>query len=348
MKEPREWDEEYLLSLPPGEHNWVEMKGRRTVDLTVVGVNENKVREDLSKAVSAFANSGGGALVLGLKEVPGGWAVDDGGVALSVKGKMSTREWLEDVIPNLIEEPLVNFNVYVIISGSEGSQIEGGRGVFVVEVEDSGQAPHQASDNKYYVRVGGKSRPIGHRLVMDIANRRRHPRLELEVEFHAIRRWEYSGPFSMGGKREEMVLEAHFWVKNVGKVYANYMTCYVSFPASLVTNDSFIDEVIDGKGYRRNVEANTRRDYVGSRDLRPEYGPSWFAPILPGLSHYWYWQLGNLSDLKDWSNDIQVEPDDLIFWEIYADNAPVEKGVIRLDDVDVMIDDKIDGSYNEE
>lgn len=349
MKEPREWDEEYLLSLPLGEHNWVEMKGRRTVDLTVPDVIESKVRDDLSKAISALANSGGGVLVLGINELPNGWAVDDGGVAVSVKGRMKTREWLEDVIPNLVEERLVNFNVYEIAKAAENSQIEEGRGVFVIEVGDSEQAPHQANDNKYYARVGGKSRPIGHRLVMDIANRRRHPKVELEVEFHAIRRWEYSGLFSLvGGRREETVLEARFWAKNVGRVYANYMTCYVSFPSSLVTNDSFFDEAIEGKEYRRNVEVNTRRDYVGARDLRPEYGPSWFAPILPGLSHYWSWRLRDLSDLKDWSSDIQAEPDDLIYWEIYADNAPVEKGMIKLKDIDVEAEDNIDGLDEEE
>jgi len=42
------------------------------------------------------------------------WMVDDGGISKSVKGKISTREWLEDVIPNLVEFPLIEFNVYQI------------------------------------------------------------------------------------------------------------------------------------------------------------------------------------------------------------------------------------------
>lgn len=347
MREPRKWDEEYLLSLPLGEHGWVEAKGRRTVDLTLPGVVESKAREDISKAVSAFANSGGGVLVLGMKELPHGWAIDDGGVALSVKGKSPTREWLEDVIPNLVENPLVDFDVYVVTGGTEGSQIAEGRGVFIVEIGDSEHAPHQALDNRYYIRVGSKSKPIGHRLVTDIFNRRRHPKMAVEVEFRIVRRWEKVNMLLASNmyynRKEEIVIEADFQASNVGKVYAKYMNCLVYFPSWLVTDDNFDEEVIDGKKYRMNVEVNTRRDYIGSRDLRPEYGPSWFDPILPGLTHSWVWNLG------DWNNDnlLESQGDDLIYWEVFADNAPVEKGAIRVRDIITTRTDEIDKPSNE-
>ncbi len=66
MKDPRDWNEEYLFALPIGEFDWLEVKGRRSLDTTCAGVNENDVRQTLSKAVSALANTGGGVLVFGL------------------------------------------------------------------------------------------------------------------------------------------------------------------------------------------------------------------------------------------------------------------------------------------
>ncbi len=44
MREPREWDEEYLLNLPVGEFDWLEVKGRRGLDLTLGNVKEPDVR----------------------------------------------------------------------------------------------------------------------------------------------------------------------------------------------------------------------------------------------------------------------------------------------------------------
>ena len=94
--------------------------------------------------------------------------------------KPSTREWLEDIIPTLVDFPLSSFNVYAVQGKGNKSQIAEGRGIFIIEILDSEQAPHQAIDNRYYVRVGGKSRPIGHRLVADIFGRRSYPKIQLE------------------------------------------------------------------------------------------------------------------------------------------------------------------------
>jgi hypothetical protein len=289
---------------------------------------------------------------LGLKELPNGWAVDDGGVALSIKGKMSTREWLEDVIPNLVEESLVNFNVYVITKGSENSQIEEGRGVLVVEVGDSDQAPHQASDNKYYARVGGKSRPIGHRLVTDIYNRRQHPKMVLEAEFKVTRQAKRDAASLLGvesafvGRREpdiESVIEIQLTARNVGKVLVNYMSCFVWIPKVLAMKypqleEHYQIEEVDGTQYVVWSEENTERDITGHAGVGsyPTYGPSWYRPVLPGLAHSWEWTLE--SDVK--GNYLKAYSEDYIRWKIFADNAPPERGVIRIGDAKVSHIDK--------
>lgn len=127
MKDPRKWDENYLINLPIGEFDWLEVKGRRGLDLTISKVNETNVRENLSKAISAFANSGGGIIIFGLCNPHINWQVDDGGINLKVKTP-STREWLEDIIPTLVDLPLNCFNVYVIQKSGSNSQIAEGQG----------------------------------------------------------------------------------------------------------------------------------------------------------------------------------------------------------------------------
>ncbi len=108
MKPVAEWDEAYLMSLPVGEFDWLETKGRRSLDLTIPTVSESAVLETISKEVSAFANSGGGTLVYGLADPKPGeteWHVDDGGVSVLVK-KNETKEWMETIIPNQMDPPL--------------------------------------------------------------------------------------------------------------------------------------------------------------------------------------------------------------------------------------------------
>ncbi len=151
MKPPSEWDEDYLLNLPSTEPTHLEFKGRKKLDLTLPNVDENDVKATLSKALSAFANSGGGVLVYGIENPQQGkpLEIDDGGIDIAIKGRSSTKEWLEDVIPNLTDYPLPSFDVYVIERKNPASQIAPGRAIFVGEIPDSEKAPHQANDNIY-------------------------------------------------------------------------------------------------------------------------------------------------------------------------------------------------------
>jgi predicted HTH transcriptional regulator len=150
MKPVREWDESYVLNLPPGEHDWVEFKAAPLLDLKLSGVKEGEIRKQLSKHVSAFANSGGGTIVFGVEDKP----IDgmrhlgiNGGVSLSVKN--GTKEWLEDIIPKLVEFPLASFNVYTIPRIDSSSAIAEGKGLIIVDIPSSEVAPHQADDKRY-------------------------------------------------------------------------------------------------------------------------------------------------------------------------------------------------------
>ncbi len=50
MKEPGEWDEDYILNnLPKGENGQLEFKGRREIDLSISGLT-NANEAGLAKA----------------------------------------------------------------------------------------------------------------------------------------------------------------------------------------------------------------------------------------------------------------------------------------------------------
>ena len=168
-EQPDRWTEEMLAALEPHEHDFQEFKGSGwIVD------DERSIPEPfllaLSKQVSAFANGAGGRLFLGLDDL----GRIDGGVPTDLKGG-GTRAWLEDVVPQRVDPPLQRFNVFEVGPELEGSSIRLGHAVYVIDIPSSSQAPHQAMDHRYYLRIAGKSRPMGHVHIQDVLRRTQHP-----------------------------------------------------------------------------------------------------------------------------------------------------------------------------
>lgn len=180
MKDERNnWTEDYIESLPQ-EDNRLERKGSR-----IDGWSDDKLREELAKQLSAFANTGGGSLILGAHDQTG---IIDGGLSLIHKGKQSTKDWLEDIIPHCVEPEIIGCRVVELQRSSAFSHIDTDRVVLVVEIPDSERAPHQSvCDRRYYVRLGSKSLPASHRLIEDIRNRSVHPRVTVEsIEINSM------------------------------------------------------------------------------------------------------------------------------------------------------------------
>jgi hypothetical protein len=161
-----------LAGLEPHEHDFQEFKGTPWL-LGDDGDVQPHFLIALSKQVSAFANGGGGRVYLGIDD----HGQIDGGIPVGLKG--GTRAWLEDLVPASVDPPLRRCNVFEV--GPEGpeSRIARGRGVYILDIPSSDDAPHQSKDNRYYLRIAGKSRPMGHVHVQDVLRRTRHPRVGL-------------------------------------------------------------------------------------------------------------------------------------------------------------------------
>ncbi len=196
------WTEADVLALPAGEHHYFDRKSG-----ALIGSPE--FRKDMARALSAFANSGGGYLILGM--------ADDGtfdGVPPAFKGSTPTREWLEQIISRLLDYPLEDFRVHAV-EPAKPSAIPSGTVAIVVDVGDSVLAPHQAAGAvQYYYRVGGHSTPAPHFYLETLRNRLTNPILKPELQGVRVAR-AYA---CEGGAFVELILR--FEVKNTGRVAA--------------------------------------------------------------------------------------------------------------------------------
>jgi hypothetical protein len=166
------WTENRIDQLEDDEHDFQEYKSSFYV-ADGREINSHFLLT-MSKQVSAFANGAGGTVFLGIDDS----GEIDGGIRTDLKGG-GTRAWLEDVIHDLVTPRLARFNVFEVLGEGGGSRIMDGHAVYVVDIPESSEAPHQARDHRYYLRIAGKSRPMGHVHVQDVLRRTRNTRLAM-------------------------------------------------------------------------------------------------------------------------------------------------------------------------
>jgi len=163
MKPIEEWTESYLLSLPLNEDYRFDRKASKAI--TDYAAGGGRPRIDMSCDVSAFANARGGFLIYGIDND----GKIDGGVPLDLKN--GTIEWLDNVIPGLVRPKLRGHKFKNVKQENSTSAIKPDHAVIIVEITDSPDAPHQALDNRYYIRNNGKKEPAEHWVIEDIRNR---------------------------------------------------------------------------------------------------------------------------------------------------------------------------------
>jgi hypothetical protein len=149
------WDYPRLLDLKTNaipESDAFDFKAKGALSRSMSAKEEIEI----SKDISAFANYPGGTIVFGAAEkrvekvktrVIGEFDGYD-------PGEMSA-DWIESKITNLVSLPLSRFNVFAVPTGD-------GKNVFIVEMERSPIAPHQARDLRYYLRKGASSVAANH------------------------------------------------------------------------------------------------------------------------------------------------------------------------------------------
>jgi len=104
-------------------------------------------KKEISKDVSAFANSDGGIIVYGLNE--NNHKAD----SLSfIDGNEFSKEWLEQVISSTIQRNIPNLKIFPIRNKGKINET-----IYVVQIPESFDAPHICKDKKFYKRYNFES-----------------------------------------------------------------------------------------------------------------------------------------------------------------------------------------------
>ena len=172
MKEPWEWDENDLLAL-------ISTKIQESISLEYkesgsLARTDAKKKQELSKDVSAFANSAGGTIVYGMVEngrIP--IFLDDGYDPSEI-----SKEWVEQVINSNIQRRIDGIRINQVTL----NKTRPGRVAYVLCIPQSLRAPHQAADKRFYKRFNFQSVPMEEYEVRDVGRRGESPDLAAFLE----------------------------------------------------------------------------------------------------------------------------------------------------------------------
>ena len=305
------WTLRDLREVGPDEHDFQEFKG--TGWIYEDGTISAWFAGALSKQISAFANGAGGRLFIGIDDNGN----PDGGVPIDLKSG-GTRSWLEDVVHQLVDPRLGRFNVFEV-TGESSDGILPGRAIYVLEIPASEDAPHQARDHRYYLRIAGKSRPMGHIHLQDIQRRTRSPSVSLvRIGPYGQPRYDTSDP---RGPRVFIAFRA--FLQNTGRTLAHHVGAELHLPRPLV-----------GAEVRRlclNEEGVHYTQRPGVITLF-RYHP---VPVFPGQQIFFqlFWvgiHEANVEMIRTGSAELR--------WTVYADDAAPCEGRTPFNDYGVVQD----------
>jgi Putative DNA-binding domain len=174
MNPPWKWTEDDLLGLIANK-----VEENLTLDYKACGALEHtdSKKREISKDVSAFANSAGGVIVYGIvedKHFP---------IRLDVGYKRSdlSKEWIEQVINSNIQRRIDGIRINPVrLSGAADDKV-----LYVVSVPQSVRAPHMAADHRFYKRFNFESVAMDEYEVRDVARRSEAPELSLELKWQS-------------------------------------------------------------------------------------------------------------------------------------------------------------------
>lgn len=256
-----------------------------------LGKQNNKTSE-ISKDVSAMANSDGGILVYGISE-------DEEMEHLPkeinpIKRIEFSKEWLEQIILGNIQPRINGVQIFAIPINDEEV-------VYLVEIPKSDTA-HQAADKKYYKRFNFQSTAMHDYEIRDIFNRAKNPQIQLQFKY--------------------VKDQLHISAFNSGLVYAQYLNVKIRLPKKIVSSQRNIKSIEEDK-----VEisaSNAVREMVNPYAGVATYYPPRYEPILPQTT---------MSLVIITLHNYPFDPENILEWDIFCDNANPKNGEIRLADL---------------
>lgn len=128
-----------------------------------------KVKNEIAKDVSSFANSDGGIIIYGIEEK------DNKACRIYyVDGREFTSETLEQIINSRIQRRIEDLRIDVLRNEAKIEQ-----SVYIVKIPRSSNAPHRTSDGRFYKRYNLQSVIMEEYEVRDLYSRTENTNLEI-------------------------------------------------------------------------------------------------------------------------------------------------------------------------
>jgi hypothetical protein len=260
--------------------------------------NETKKKE-ITKDVSAMANSAGGILIYGISEYPDAERRHLPEKITPVDRRQFPREWVEQIIQAI--RPRIDGIVIHSVNLSSGEN----HVAFAIEVPQSNTA-HQASDHRYYKRFNFQAVPMEDYEIRDVMFREQTPNIAL----HFL--------IQITDDAQSLVIQA----RNNGSAFAQYVAVFLDAPVQILEQIENKLNVKDGGRFYRHRLTNLNQEYAD------EQFKSSF-PLLRSMSMSWKIPLN-----ENWQ---EFRAQDLALkWKTYADNALPKEGRILLKEIEVV------------
>jgi predicted HTH transcriptional regulator len=180
----------------------VEFKSSRSL------ANTDNAKKELSKDISAFANSDGGVIFYGIEE--------NNHTAASISftdGTTITKEWVENVISTNIHRKIDDLLIYPIRFDGDITKT-----VYVLNIPASPSAPHMAKDKRFYRRSNFQSVQMEEYEVRNTYLRRQNSKLmivETQITTESFENLIDAGIY-------KLCFTLNLLIKNVGNFPADY------------------------------------------------------------------------------------------------------------------------------
>lgn len=292
----RNWTESRLQNFITSEIEeslTLEYKSAEALDRS-----DTKKRE-ITKDVSAMANSAGGILIYGIAEYNAADKRHLPEKITPVDRRRFPREWVEQIIQAI--RPRIDGIVIHSVNLSSGENDV----AFVIEIPQSSTA-HQASDHRYYKRFNFQAVPMEDYEIRDVMFREQTPNIALKFLIQIT------------DSAQNLLIEA----RNNGSAFAQYVAVFLDAPVPILENIENKMSLKDGGKMYRHRLTNLNQEYAD------EQFKSSF-PLLRNMTMHWKIPLNeNFDDFK--ASDLQIK------WKLYADNALPKEGKIPLREIEVV------------
>jgi len=293
---------------------------------------ENKVKdkkiEDISKDVSAMANSQGGVIIYGVKEFEGEKRFLPEKID-PIDQTIFSKEWLEQIINSNIHPKILGIVIHPIQIDTHANHV-----VYVVEIPQSTTA-HQAKDLKYYKRFNFLSEAMQDYEIRDVMNRANTP--NANIQFGLFLGDASDDEHDMNSYRGLKVIVKNDGIQVVNKFKVLITLTHIGWHEDGDFETNSLIEV--NKDEDAVLKTSMHGNIDGSVDLHIVYQSEFVLfpqeEIDIGKTLKWGYRddtFAYAKYLNEW-NDIARKAKWEIKWKLYADNMPVKEGNVMVCDL---------------